>query len=199
MARKVLLPVLTVILIFILPIALVIATTIRFDQFIGPGHANCHGGTILSSTGWISLNSSSGQTVVKGETFTVTAEILLFNESKGLTVSVGFVTARGDNSIFNFNPPSFDEISLDGTSGNSTLISYSVTAPSTAGNYTLIADALDGGSGSGADTLKWVTGALNITVESALTNDLQTIIVIITISIGAGLAVVAVILIKKRS
>lgn len=182
---------------------MVLAFANRFYQFSGGTHSGCHGGTDMSTTGYVTLNTSN-QTVMAGESFTITAQVLLLNEAKGLTVTVGFVSSRGDNSQFGFTPSQYDGVSLDAVSGNSTQKSFTVTAPSTAGNYTLVADALNGANSVGAaGTLNWSTGSLIITVvTSGSTNpplDIQTIIFIIAGAIGAGLAVVAVVLIKKRS
>jgi len=146
---------------------LVIAYTSLYDDFEGSTHlgSGCHDGTNPeSSSGEVSLISSSGTTVQPNEVFIITAQVNSFIEAGSETVSVGFpsgIPGRGDNKQFSINQTEYSAVSLDG-SGDSGVLYFEVTAPSSIGNYTLVADALEGNNG--VAKLDWATGSIVIEV-----------------------------------
>ncbi len=129
---------------------LVIARTSQFSDFTGEGHSSCHGNITESTSGYISLSSSSGSSVAPSETFTITIQILSFSEAlnEKKKTTVGFPSGspgRGDNKDFSFNTTQ-EEIDID-SSGNSVTLDFQVTAPATEQTYTLHSDAIyKGGS-----------------------------------------------------
>ncbi|MHA1986431.1 MAG: hypothetical protein ACW98D_07325 [Promethearchaeota archaeon] len=134
-----------------------------FVDFEGSTHGGCHGTNPVSSTGYIELNSSEGSNLLPSQLFTLSAQVLNFTEGASQSVSVGFAQGnpgRGDNKKFSFNQPQFNGISIDG-SGNSGILSFQVTTPSTFGNYTLVIDVLEG---SGPDMFEWTTGSINLLI-----------------------------------
>ncbi|MFX1380265.1 MAG: hypothetical protein ACFFA4_14350 [Promethearchaeota archaeon] len=134
-------------------IGFAVARSSFFADFIGNGHSgSCHNGNfILSSSGYIDISSSSGNTVNLGEIFTLTIDIFSFSEAASAKkVDSGFPNGnpgRGDNKqfIFSPNPPKL-EVDIDGSGNSINSLNYQVTAPITEGSYTLIADAIFKGS-----------------------------------------------------
>ncbi|MBY8991252.1 MAG: hypothetical protein KGD58_10905 [Candidatus Lokiarchaeota archaeon] len=130
-------------------VGLAIARTSQFDDFSGEGHASCHGDITQSSSGYISISSSSGTSISPNEIFTVSIQINSFTEAQGSGIAVGFPSGspgRGDNKNFAFDATQ-KSASIDG-SGNSIIINFQVTAPSTEQSYTLHADAIYRAGGS---------------------------------------------------
>ena len=142
---------------------LVIAYTNEFPNFIGEGHGSCHGDITESSSGYISLSSSSGSSVNPSETFTITIQILSFSEAQGRNIEVGFPSGspgRGDNKDFSFSTTQ-ESINIDG-SGNSATLDFQVTAPATEQTYTLHSDAIRRAGGSAS---YFAHGDFIVTVE----------------------------------
>jgi len=142
-----------------------IANTNDFPDFTGEGHSSCHGDITESSSGYISISSSSGSSVNPSETFTVTIQIFSFSEAQNANnIEVGFPNGdpgRGDNKEFTFNPTQ-DSIDID-SSGNSATLDFQVTAPATEQTYTLHSDAIRRAGGSGPTY--FVQGNFIVTVE----------------------------------
>jgi len=142
-----------------------IANTSDFPDFTGEGHSSCHGDITESSSGYISISSSSGSSVNPSETFTVTIQIFSFSEAQNANnIEVGFPNGdpgRGDNKNFAFNPAQ-DSIDID-SSGNSATLDFQVTAPATEQTYTLHSDAIRRAGGSGPTY--FVQGNFIVTVE----------------------------------
>jgi hypothetical protein len=139
------------------------ATTDDFVDFEGSTHGGCHGTNPLSSTGFIELNSSVGLNLLPSQVFTISAQVKSFTEGASQSVTIGFAQGnpgRGDNKKFTFNQAKYDGITIDG-SGNSGILNFQVTAPSTFGNYTLVVDVLEG---SGPSTFEWTTGTINLLI-----------------------------------
>ncbi|MHA2183235.1 MAG: hypothetical protein ACXAAH_17585, partial [Promethearchaeota archaeon] len=139
------------------------ATTDDFANFEGSTHGGCHGTNPVSSTGYIELNSSEGLILLPSQEFTISAQVKSFTEGISQSVTVGFAQGnpgRGDNKKFAFNQAKYDGISIDG-SGNSGILNYQVTAPSTFGNYSLVIDVLEG---SGPSAFEWTTGTINLLI-----------------------------------
>jgi len=136
-----------------------------FDDFNGASHnPTCHFGTLtLSSTGYISIVSSSGDTVEPGEIFILSVQVKTFTEANGDELKLGFPSGspgRGDNKQFSFNTT---RVSADITSGDSVIFDFEATAPLTDQLYTLTADAIWRQTGS---TSVWATEDFAITVQS---------------------------------
>ncbi|MHA2472230.1 MAG: hypothetical protein ACXAES_03235, partial [Promethearchaeota archaeon] len=117
----------------------------------------------ISASGYVSISSSSGTSINPGEIFTVSIQVNSFSEAQGSNIAVGFPSGspgRGNNKDFAFDATQ-KSASIDG-SGNSVVIDFQVTAPSTEQSYTLHADAIyrQGGSAS-----YYAHGNLVITVE----------------------------------
>jgi hypothetical protein len=142
-----------------------IANTNDFPDFTGEGHSSCHGDITESSSGYISISSSSGSSVNPSETFTVTIQIFSFSEAQNANnIEVGFPNGdpgRGDNKEFTFNPTQ-DSIDID-SSGNSATLDFQVTAPATEQTYTLHSDAIRRAGVSGPT--HFVQGNFIVTVE----------------------------------
>ncbi|MHA2035501.1 MAG: hypothetical protein ACW98X_03650 [Promethearchaeota archaeon] len=142
------------------------ATPSDFADFEGSTHTGCHGTNPISPTGYIELNSSTGSNLLPGQVFTLSVQVKSFTEGSSKSVSIGFALGnpgRGDNRKFSFNPAIYDDISIDG-SGNSGILSFQVTAPSSFGSYTLVADSLEGGEGSGSYAFEWTSGTIDLLV-----------------------------------
>ena len=153
-------------LLFLSIVGFSLGFTSFFKDFEGSTHGGCHGTNPVSVTGSIDLNSSTGVTALPGEIFTISVQVISFTEGANKNVSIGFAQGnpgRGDNDKFSFSPIQLHGIDLDG-SGNSGVLNFQTTAPSTFGNFSLIVDALEGGEGAGAYPFEWVTGSLNILV-----------------------------------
>lgn len=135
-----------------------------FENFKGSTHTGCHSSTNPESvTGFIDLNSNVGLNLLPSQVFTISAQVRSFTEGISDSISVGFaqgVPGRGDNKKFTFAPARRDSVLIDG-SGDSEILSFQVTAPSSFGNFTLVADGLEG---SGASTLDWVNGTINFLI-----------------------------------
>ncbi|MHA2390720.1 MAG: hypothetical protein ACXAEX_02025 [Promethearchaeota archaeon] len=130
-------------------IGLAIARTSDFDDFSGEGHSSCHGNITQSASGYVTISSSSGTSIIPNEVFTVSIQIFSFAEAQGSNIAVGFPSGspgKGDNKDFTFDATQ-KSVSIDG-SGNSVTIDFQVTAPSTEQSYTLHADAIYRASGS---------------------------------------------------
>lgn len=156
----------TVMAVLLFIIGTTIADPNEFHNFEGSTHGGCHGTNPESTTGYIELNSSAGVIVLPREVFTISARIKSFTEGASKTVNFGFADGnpgRGDNEFFVFDQLQYDSISID-SSGNSGIINFQVTAPSSFGNYTLIADTLEGGEGDGSEMFEWATGSINILI-----------------------------------
>ncbi|MEE9572024.1 MAG: hypothetical protein V3W20_03145 [Candidatus Neomarinimicrobiota bacterium] len=136
----------------------------EFANFGGSSHgAPCHGTNPVSPTGYIEMNSSAGSDLLPSQVFTISAQVKSFTEGASQFISVGFAQGnpgRGDNRHFAFSPAKYDDISIDG-SGNSGILSYQVTAPTTFGNYTLVIDVLEG---SGPNAFEWTTDTINLLI-----------------------------------
>ena len=142
------------------------ATPGDFADFEGSTHTGCHGTNPVSPTGYVELNSSAGSNLLPGQVFNISVQIKSFAEGSSKLVSIGFAQGnpgRGDNKKFVFNPAKYDSISIDGF-GNSGILSFQATAPSSFGNYTLVADVLEGGEGSGSESFEWATGTINLLI-----------------------------------
>ncbi|MHA2288326.1 MAG: hypothetical protein ACXABG_06025, partial [Promethearchaeota archaeon] len=151
-------------ILFLSVTGLVIARTSDFPDFTGEGHGSCHGNITESTSGYISLSSSSGTSVGPGETFTITIQILSFSEAQGNNIEVGFPSGspgRGDNKQFTFNTTQ-ESISVAG-SGNSGTMDFQVTAPITEQTYTLHSDAIYRAGGSSS---YFAHGDFIVTVET---------------------------------
>ena len=151
-------------IIFLSITGLVIAYTNEFPNFVGEGHGSCHGDITESSSGYISLSSSSGPSVSPSETFTITIQILSFSEAQGKTIEVGFPSGspgRGDNKDFSFNTTQ-ESISID-SSGNSASLDFQVTAPTNEQTYTFHSDAIRRAGGSAS---YFAHGDFIVTVET---------------------------------
>ncbi|MFX0021483.1 MAG: hypothetical protein ACFE9S_04105 [Candidatus Hermodarchaeota archaeon] len=126
-----------------------LARTEDFNDFIGEGHGSCHGNITQSSTGYITILSSSGLSVNPSETFTVSIQIFSFTEAQGTNIVAGFPSGspgRADNKDFTFVSTQ-QSVSIDG-SGDSLILDFQVTAPAIAQTYTLHADAIYRAGGS---------------------------------------------------
>jgi len=157
--------ILITIILFLSIMGFAIANTSDFPDFTGEGHSSCHGDITESSSGYISISSSSGSSVNPSETFTVTIQIFSFSEAQNANnIEVGFPNGdpgRGDNKNFAFNPAQ-DSIDID-SSGNSVTMDFQVTAPATEQTYTLHSDAIRRAGGSGPTY--FVQGNFIVTVE----------------------------------
>ena len=186
-------------LILVLPLGTIIADDFRLANFTGAGHApGCHNGVAPeSATGYIVLlNTSTGISVEPNTVFTVSLQVFMFIEAIGDDVSAGFSSLRGNNGQFSFNATQEDAVAIDGT-GNSTVLYFSVTAPSIDGSYTLVADAIDG-SPDTAD-LNWTTGQLTINVVTAAPPTYEGLeVLIIAGCILAAALVMALVLYQRR-
>ena len=143
---------------------LVIARTSQFDDFTGEGHSSCHGNITESTSGYVSITSSSGSSVNPSETFTITIQVLSFSEAQGNSIEVGFPSGSpglGDNKDFSFDSTQ-QSASISG-SGNSITIDFQVTAPATEQAYTLHSDAIYRAGGSSS---YFAHGNFIITVET---------------------------------
>ncbi|MBY8979269.1 MAG: hypothetical protein KGD72_02655 [Candidatus Lokiarchaeota archaeon] len=143
---------------------LVIARTSQFNDFTGEGHSSCHGNITESTSGYVSLSSSSGSSVDPSETFTITIQVLSFTEAQGNSIEVGFPSGSpglGDNKDFSFDSTQ-QSASISG-SGDSVTIDFQVTAPATEQTYTLHSDAIYRAGGSSS---YFAHGDFIITVES---------------------------------
>lgn len=146
--RKIKSLVITAIIISLI-VGLAIARTSDFDDFSGEGHSSCHGNITQSTSGYVSISSSSGTSINPGEIFTVSIQVISFTEAQGIDIAVGFPSGspgRGNNKDFTFDATQ-KSTSIDG-SGNSIVINFQVTAPSTEQSYTLHADAIYRAGGS---------------------------------------------------
>ncbi|MBA7547279.1 hypothetical protein ES705_39688 [subsurface metagenome] len=142
----------------------VIARTSQFNDFTGEGHGSCHGNITGSTSGYVSLSSSSGSSVDPSETFTITIQVLNFAEAQGNSIEVGFPSGSpglGDNKDFSFDSTQ-QSASISG-SGNSVTIDFQVTAPATEQTYTLHSDAIYRAGGSSS---YFAHGDFIITVET---------------------------------
>ncbi|MFX0007932.1 MAG: hypothetical protein ACFFAV_14585, partial [Candidatus Hermodarchaeota archaeon] len=140
-----------------------IARTQDFNDFSGEGHSSCHGNITQSTTGYITLSSSSGSFVNPSETFTVSIQILSFTEAQGNSIVAGFPSGspgRGDNKDFTFDATQ-QSVSID-NSGDSNILNFQVTAPSIEQTYTLHADAIYRAGGSAS---YFAHGDLILTVQ----------------------------------
>ena len=150
-------------MLFLSVMGFVIAYTNEFPNFAGEGHGSCHGDITESSSGYISLSSSSGSSVAPSETFTITIQILSFSEAQNRNIEVGFPSGspgRGDNKDFSFNTTQ-ESINID-SSGNSATLDFQVTAPATEQTYTLHSDAIRRAGGSSS---YFAHGNFTVTVE----------------------------------
>ncbi|MHA2049968.1 MAG: hypothetical protein ACW986_10160 [Promethearchaeota archaeon] len=141
----------------------VVARTSDFDDFEGEGHSSCHGNITQSASGYVSISSSSGTNVNPSEVFTVSIQVNSFSEAQGNGIAVGFPSGSpglGNNKDFAFDATR-KSASIDG-SGDSVVIDFQVTAPSTAQSYTLHADAIYRAGGSAS---YFAHGNFIITVE----------------------------------
>jgi len=142
-----------------------IANTSDFPDFTGEGHSSCHGDITESTSGYISISSSSGSSVNPSETFTLTIQIFSFSEAQNANnIEIGFPNGdpgRGDNKNFAFTT-SQESIDID-SSGNSATLDFQVTAPATEQTYTLHSDAIRRAGGSGPTY--FVQGNFIVTVE----------------------------------
>ncbi|MFX0038878.1 MAG: hypothetical protein ACFFCY_02610 [Promethearchaeota archaeon] len=144
-------------------IGLAIARTQDFNDFTGEGHASCHGNITQSATGYVTLSSSSGLSVTPNENFVVSIQVLSFSEAQGNNIVAGFPSGNpglGDNKDFTFDTTQ-KSVSI-GSSGDSTVINFQVTAPSIAQTYTLHADAIYRAGGSAS---YFAHGDLVLTVQ----------------------------------
>ncbi|MFX1462407.1 MAG: hypothetical protein ACFFBF_05095 [Promethearchaeota archaeon] len=138
----------TIILVFLI-LGFALARTEDFNDFSGEGHGSCHGNITQSTTGYITLLSSSGTTINPSETFTVSIQIISFTEAQGNNIEAGFPSGspgRADNKDFIFVTTQ-QSVSID-SSGNSIVLNFQVTAPSVEQTYTLHADAIYRAGGS---------------------------------------------------
>ncbi|MFW9783050.1 MAG: Ig-like domain-containing protein [Candidatus Heimdallarchaeota archaeon] len=143
-----------------------IAYTSYFDDFNGTSHGtSCHfSSSTQSSTGYLSIVSSSGNTVNPGENFILSVQVKSFSEADGKELKFGFPSGtpgRGDNKQFGFNTTM---VSADITSGDSAIFDFLVNAPLTEQSYTLTADAIYRKSGS--ETI-WASTNYIVTVQTS--------------------------------
>ncbi len=147
----------------VLPIGITLAYETYFTQFNPSSGCGCHPSTNPeSATGYIALSSSSGINVTPGETFTLECQVLLFIEAGDETVTIGFLAAVDDNSEFTFNATQKDGIDVNST-GNTTLVWFSATAPSISAPYVITPYAVEGYNGN-TKVLNWAEGSITINV-----------------------------------
>ncbi|MFW9826514.1 MAG: hypothetical protein ACFFEY_02720 [Candidatus Thorarchaeota archaeon] len=145
-------------------IGFALAKTSDFNDFTGEGHGSCHGNITQSSSGYVTISSSSGTSVKPSETFTISIQVISFTEAQGNSIAVGFPSGtpgRGDNKEFTFDTTQ-KSASIDG-SGNSIVIDFQITAPTSEQSYTIHADAIYRAGGSSS---YFAHGDFFITVES---------------------------------
>ncbi|MFX0099613.1 MAG: (Fe-S)-binding protein, partial [Candidatus Hodarchaeota archaeon] len=138
-----------------------------FPNFSGDSHGGCHVGTNPeSSNGWIYVTSNAS-TVDPSEEFMLSVQVVTFTEAANANISIGFPDNRGNNNYFTFSIKYFNNITLDG-SGNSTVLYFTVIAPSEDGDYTLVVDALKGHINGTAKNFNWTAGSVGVTVSSII-------------------------------
>lgn len=163
----------------LLPLGFVTSETTFFNSFPGFGHNydGCHGDSIAFSSGTVRLNSSDGDAVSVGATFTISVTIQDFTDAAGQLITLGFSDQRSNNGQFGFEPGYTTDLPVD-LSGNILTQNFTVTAPNIGGVFTITADALSGESGY--VELKWIYGSLEITVQGSAPIELPSPILVLT-------------------
>lgn len=185
--------------ILIVPIGIALGTNDLIGSFTGasvPSCDTCHGPYPTSNFANVTVNSTSGTTIEAGSVITVEIQVLNFTEASSQTITIGFPLSMGDNIAFSsWNPTHDNTVGLDLT-GNSTIVTFQVTTPSTAGDFVLVAAAVwDSGA------LTWASGNVTLTLTPPSRppiNPAAVLVLVIGAAIGGIAAVAAVVLVIKR-